>query len=71
MWEERLVQQLVVSGHKVRILTRDPSKAPPANNRIELAIGDLEKRDTLLESDEWNRANFSSDWKYATGQECP
>jgi len=48
-----LVKQLVESGHSVRALTRDPSKANiPAElaDRVELAAGNLARPDTLTDA---------------------
>jgi uncharacterized protein YbjT (DUF2867 family) len=47
---KELVQQLVASGHKVRILIRDPSKMSQTNPLVEPAVGDLDKSDTLLKA---------------------
>lgn len=42
-----LTEQLLQSGQAMRILTRDPGKVPAWHGRLEVAVGDLGKPETL------------------------
>ena len=43
-----VVKQLVESGHKVRVLVRDPAKVKHLGKAVEVIKGDLEKPETLV-----------------------
>jgi uncharacterized protein YbjT (DUF2867 family) len=42
-----VVARLLAAGYRTRVFMRDPSKAAPWGDRVEIAIGDFQKPDTF------------------------